>query len=52
MCKILFIHSLKHVSSNSTDIKYLVNMLQSNKITDGMSIYVCRDLIKFFVKII
>jgi hypothetical protein len=42
-------HSPKPVSSCPTDIKYLVNMLQSNKMFDGMSIYVCSDLLRFFV---
>ena len=42
-------HSPKPISSCSTDVKYLYNMLQSNKMFNGMSIYVCSDLLKFFV---
>lgn len=42
-------HSPNPISSCSTDIKYLVNMLQSNKMFNGMSIYICSDLLKFFV---
>lgn len=37
------------MSSCSKDITYLVNMLQSNKMFNGMSIYVCSDLLRFFV---
>ena len=42
-------HSPKPISSCSTDFKYLVEMLQSNKMFNGMSIYVCSNLLKFFV---
>ena len=42
-------YSQKPISSCSTDVKYLYDMLQSNKMFDGMSIYVCSDLLRFFV---
>ena len=41
-------HSLKPESSCSTDFSYLINMLYSNRMYDGMSIYVCSDLINYF----
>ena len=42
-------HSLKPKSSCSNDIIYLGKMLTSGKMFNGMSIYVCSDLLKFFV---
>jgi hypothetical protein len=36
-------------SSCNNDTTYLVKMLKSDKMFDGMSIYVCSDLLKFFV---
>jgi len=36
-------------SSCNNDFNYLMNMIRSNKMFDGMSIYVCSDLLKFFV---
>jgi len=42
-------HSPKPMSSCSTDIKYLYNMLESNRMFNGMSIYVCSDLLRFFL---
>ena len=42
-------HSPKQVSSCSTDFKYLYSMLKSNKMFNGMSIYVCSNLLRFFV---
>ena len=36
-------------SSCNNDTTYLVKMLKSEKMFDGMSIYVCSDLLKFFV---
>jgi hypothetical protein len=42
-------YSQTPMSSCKTDTKYLINMLQSNKMFNGMSIYVCSDLLKFFV---
>jgi len=41
-------HSLNPESSCSTDFSYLINMLNSNNMYDGMSIYVCSDLINYF----
>lgn len=41
-------HSPKPSSSNNNDTAYLLNMLNSGKMFDGMSIYVCSDLLKFF----
>ena len=45
-------HSPNPISSNSTDTIYLLNMLNSGKMFDGMSIYVCSDLLKFFTNMI
>lgn len=42
-------HSLKPISSCNTDVQYLYSMLQSNTKFNGMSIYICSDLLKFFV---
>ena len=42
-------YSPNPISSCSKDINYLYNMLKSNKMFNGMSIYVCSDLLKFFV---
>lgn len=42
-------HSLKPETSNNSDVKYLYDMLKSRKMFNGMSIYVCSDLLKFFV---
>jgi hypothetical protein len=39
-------------SSNRDDIKYLINMIKYKKMFNGMSIYVCSELLKFFVKVI
>lgn len=41
-------HSLNPKSSCNNDYKYLIKMLNSNKMRDGMSIYVCSDLLRFF----
>lgn len=46
------IHSLSPKSSCNSDKQYLVDMIVNNKLKDGMSIYVCSDLLKFFVNII
>ena len=43
------IHSPKPISSNNTDTTYLLKMLSSGKMFNGMSIYVCSDLLKYFV---
>jgi hypothetical protein len=45
-------HSENPTSSCSNDKKYLINMIKGNKMFNGMSIYVCSDLLKFFVNII
>lgn len=45
-------HSPKPMSSCKTDVTYLYEMLQSNKMFHGMSIYVCSDLLHFFVNTI
>jgi hypothetical protein len=46
-------HSHDPESSCSYDFIYLIEMLKSNKMYDGMSIYVCSDLIRyFFLKIL
>lgn len=42
-------HSPDPKSSNSFDNGYLIDMLNSDKMFDGMSIYVCSDLLSFFV---
>ena len=36
-------------SSCKTDYSYLINMIKMNKMFDGISIYVCSDLLKYFV---
>jgi hypothetical protein len=46
------IHSSTPISSCNTDTKYLFDMITSNKMFNGMSIYVCSDLLKFFVNTI
>jgi len=45
-------HSLYPISSCNNDTNYLNNMINSNKMFDGMSIYVCSDLLKYFVLVI
>jgi len=42
-------HSLNPKSSCGNDFAYLIKMLTSGKMFNGMSIYVCSDLLKFFV---
>ena len=42
-------HSPKPISSCKTDTTYLFSMLKSNRMFNGMSIYVCSDLLRFFV---
>lgn len=42
-------YSSKAKSSCNNDYNYLLNMLKSNKMKDGMTIYVCSDLLKYFV---
>jgi len=41
--------SINPKSSCNNDTQYLYDMLVSNKMFDGMSIYLCSDLLKFFV---
>jgi hypothetical protein len=43
------IHSPKPKSSCRNDYQYLIYMLKTNKMFNGMSIYVCSDLLHFFV---
>ena len=42
-------HSNNPKSSCNNDTQYLLNMLKSNKMFNRMSIYVCSDLLQFFV---
>lgn len=42
-------HSPNPKSSCNNDITYLINILSSNEKFDGMSIYVCSELLRFFV---
>ena len=41
-------HSPNPISSYNKDTEYLENMLKSNNMKNGMSVYVCSDLLKFF----
>ena len=45
-------HSLKPISSSTKNNKYLSYMLKSGRMFDGMSIYVCSDLLPYFINII
>jgi hypothetical protein len=42
-------HSPEPKSSDSYDTRYLTDMLNGDKMFDGMSIYVCSDLLSYFV---
>lgn len=42
-------YSLNPKSSCNNDYSYLLNMISSNNMKNGMSIYVCSDLLKYFV---
>lgn len=42
-------HSPKPISSCGSDNQYLIDMLSSLKMFDGMSIYVCSELLRYFV---
>ena len=42
-------HSLNPKSSCNNDFSYLIDMISSNEMKNGMSIYVCSDLLKYFV---
>lgn len=46
------IHSPNPKSSCNNDINYLVDMIKYKQMFNGMSIYVCSDLLRFFVNII
>lgn len=43
-------HSPNPRSSCENDIRYLIEMLKSDKMYSGMSIYVCSNLLSFFAK--
>ena len=43
------VYSTNPKSSCDNDYDYLINMIKMNKMFDGISIYVCSDLLKFFV---
>lgn len=45
-------YSINPKSSCNNDYKYLLNMINSNNMRNGMSIYVCSDILKYFVNII
>lgn len=47
--KLCDFHSLNPISSYKNDTNYLLDMLKSNNMKDGMSIYICSDLLKYFV---
>ena len=49
MLKSCDFHSPKPNSSCNNDTEYLKNMLKSKNMKNGMSIYVCSDLLRFFV---
>ena len=49
LLKSCYFRSNKPKSSSNNDTNYLIQMLSSNKMFDGMSIYVCSDLLKYFV---
>jgi hypothetical protein len=42
-------HSPNPKSSCNNDFNYLIDMIKSNKMFDNMSIYVCSDLLLFFI---
>jgi hypothetical protein len=43
------IYSSKPTSSCNNDKTYLIKMINNNKMFDDMSIYICSDLLKYFV---
>jgi hypothetical protein len=45
-------HSVNPKSSCNNDFSYLIDMISSNAMNHGVSIYVCSDLLKYFVNII
>lgn len=44
------IHSDNPKSSCNNDYQYLIDMIRLNKMFDGISIYVCSDLLTFFIQ--
>lgn len=50
--KTCHIHSNNPQSSCNTDRNYLVSMIENNEMFDGISIYLCSDLLLFFIEII
>jgi hypothetical protein len=46
------VHFINEITNLNKDVNYLYDMLQSNQMIDGMSIYIFSDLLKFFVNII
>lgn len=44
------VYSINTKSSCNNDYSYLINMINMNKMFDGISIYVCSDLLQYFVK--
>ena len=49
LLKICNFHSVNPRSSCSNDTLYLVNMIESTKMHNGMSIYICNDVLPFFI---
>ena len=58
VCKYISIRALKRLCTFKSDIylsdtqngkEYLSEMIKGNKMIDGMSIFVCSDLLEFFV---
>lgn len=45
-------HYINQITNINKDINYLYNMLTSNQMYDGMSIYIFSNLLKYFVNII
>lgn len=45
-------HYINQITNINTDVNYLYDMLTSNQMFDGMSIYIFSDLLKYFVNII
>ena len=45
-------HYINQTTNTNKDVNYLYDMLTSNQMFDGMSIYIFSDLLKYFVNII
>jgi len=45
-------HYINQITNINKDVNYLYDMLTSNQMFDGMSIYIFSDLLKYFVNII